>query len=73
MQVQIDAGVFVELWQYFNNKEQRTPEETILFNALDDKVEKIISRSLFTKYKRAATPEERDAARLEYLKHKGAF
>ena len=73
MQVQIEAGVFVDLWRYFLELDNRTPEEEVLFRELDQKVNKIIARSLYSKYKRTATPEERDAARLEYLKHKETF
>ena len=39
--------------------------------ALETKLDKIIARELFTKYKRSPSGEEREAARKAYLDHKG--
>ena len=69
-QVQIDGDLFLQVWEYFAEKENRTLEESKIFLELDEKVDRLIARSLYSKYKRAATQEEKDAARLEYLQHK---
>ena len=72
-QVQIDGDLFLQVWEYFAEKEHRTLEESKIFLELDEKVDRLIARSLFSKYKRAATQEEKDAARLEYLQHKAGY
>lgn len=38
---------------------------------IEDKMQKITNRVLFTRYKTARTPEEREQARREYLKERG--
>ena len=39
--------------------------------SLSDKIDSMTNRIYFTKYKRAATPAEREAARLAYLHLRG--
>lgn len=70
-QVQIDENLFINLYKiivldiqdenlYNNSKKQ-----------LDLKFNKIINRSLYSKYKTAETEEERNNARIEYLNSVG--
>ncbi len=70
-QVQIDKSLFVNLCEYFfNNQLDPTQleilEETIE-QALDGKIDKILNRAAFTKYKTAKTLAEREQNRKEYL------
>ncbi len=70
MNVQIDMHLFLQLWTYFfERKESLSRDERLMFEELDAKAEKIIARELYSRYKRAATEEERNAARLEYMQH----
>lgn len=69
MNVQIDMHLFLQVWTYFYEKENRSPDEQLIFEGLDAKADKIIARELFSRFKRAATDEERNAARLEYMQH----
>lgn len=70
MQTQIDMNLFVRVWSYFYELENRSPEEQRIFEELDTKADKIIARELFSRFKRAATEEERNIARIEYLQHR---
>lgn len=38
---------------------------------LQEKLDSMVNRELYSKYKTGATPEEREKARKEYLDHKG--
>lgn len=70
MNVQIDMHLFLQVWTYFfERKESLSRDERLMFEELDAKADKIIARELYSRYKRAATEEERNAARLEYLQH----
>lgn len=69
--VQIPRELFIQLLQYFcdDTLDDDTFAElshTITIQ-LNDKLDKMVQRELFTKYKNAATPEEREVARLKYL------
>lgn len=71
-QVQIDWCLFLDLWEYFCGENAPTgyaAEE--IRKQLEDKADKIISRELFSRYKRTPTGAEREQARQEYLNHKG--
>lgn len=71
-QIQIDFSLFCELYDYFFGENAPTGYEADeIRKQIDDKVEKIISRELFTKYKRTPTGVEREQARQEYLNHRG--
>lgn len=71
-QVQIDWELFLDLWDYFTNEEAPTDyQANEIRNKLSEKVDKIISRELFSKYKRMPTGAEREQARQEYLNHRG--
>ena len=68
-QVQISEDLFLSLIKYHileccNDKEKIVEE-------LQQKFNKIVNRSLYTKYKTALTEEEKEKARQEYLNKKG--
>ncbi len=71
-QVQIDDDLFIDLYVYFreNAPHENSPEDE-LFTRLQEKADRMIDRALFTTYKRAPTPEEREKARQEYLDRRG--
>ena len=68
-QVQISEDLFLSLVKYhiveYYNDEKKIIKE------LKEKYDKIISRSLYTKYKTAPSEEEKEKARQEYLDRKG--
>lgn len=65
-QVHIDESLFLNLCRYFSGEVQLEDE---LRSSLSDKLDKFIARQLYTTYKTAPTPEEREAARMRYLDH----
>lgn len=68
-QVQISRDLLMALFQYhlIGNKDY-LPE---IEKALNEKLDSMVKRQLYTAYKTAATEEEREKARLEYLDMKG--
>ena len=72
-QVQIPEELFFDLLDYFFESEWSGSEFLAdnIRKGLNEKIEKMISRELFTKYKRSPTGVEREAARQEYLNHRG--
>lgn len=71
-QVQIDWELFLDLYDYFfSDPAPEGYEADEIRKAITDKVDKIINRELFTKYKRTPTGAEREAARQAYLDHRG--
>lgn len=72
-QVQIDRDLFVELMNFFNQEPEQIKhgfQSEYLKQQLNEKFQKIINNILYTKYKKAATEEEKAAAIQEYLKNK---
>ena len=68
-QVQISEDLFLSLvkyhiLEYYNDEEKIVKEKK-------EKYDKIISRSLYTKYKTAPSEKEKEKARQEYLNRKG--
>ena len=71
---QIELQLFFAIYDYFFNNPDGQPqgyEADEIRRKLDEKLDKVISRELFSKYKRAATAEEREQARQQYLDHVG--
>ncbi len=68
-QVQISEDLFLSLVKYhiveYYNEEEKIVKE------LKEKYDKIVSRSLYTKYKTAPKEEDKEKARQEYLNQKG--
>lgn len=65
--VQISAELFKEIYSYFAEND---PHSDIM-KQLDVKLNKLCEHELFSKYKRAATPQERERYRNEYLDIRG--
>lgn len=71
-QIQIDWELFLDLYDFFFSDEASEGYEADkIRNQMSEKIDKIINRELFSKYKRSPTGAEREAARQEYLNHKG--
>lgn len=73
-QVQIDFELFCDLLDFFEPDSKYQGADFLaddIRRQLDIKVDKMISRELFTKYKRSPTGSEREQARQEYLNHRG--
>lgn len=72
--LQISEDLFYNLLNYFYPDEEEMPMGYLadeIRRGLRDKLESIISRNLFSEYKRAATPGERELYRQAYLDSKG--
>lgn len=74
-QIQIPEELFYNLIRYvmITDEEQEVPEELrkSIIDGLTEKMEKIVNREIFSKYKTAPTTEEREQARKKYLDSKG--
>ena len=68
-QVQIDEDLFLDLLRFFRGNCSDPFLMEDINAALSDKVDKMIARKLFSEYKQAPTPEQREAARQRYLDH----
>lgn len=72
--VQITFELFLDLISYFFPDDKDCPkgyEADMIREQLRIKMQKIYNRDLFTRYKTAKTPAEREQARREYLKERG--
>lgn len=71
--IQISEQLFKKIAYYFiiDEFEENETLRTEIYNELNEKIEKIVNRDLYTKYKTGATIEERENARQEYLDRKG--
>lgn len=67
--VTIPEELFVDLVKYFL-ADIRLDEDRIRLG-LQEKLEAMVKRELYTKYKTAGTPEEREKARQDYLEKVG--
>lgn len=65
--IQISKELFIELLKYFSEIPLTDENESII-KQLSAKLDKMIAHDIFTKYKRAVTPEEREYYRKRYLK-----
>ena len=67
--VQISQELFFSLMKYFLiGQEELLPE---IQKGLEQKLDSLVMRELYTKYKTAPTEEEREKARREYLNKYG--
>ena len=71
IRIDIDGEDFYTLWKYSYEHQTDNPEMEILHKILDGKLDRIEKRQLYSKSKTAGTPEEREAARREYLDRVG--
>ena len=73
--IQIPETLFYDILRYYlissNGGDVPKDLDKTVFEGLSDKVQKIIDRELYTKYKTAPTEEEREKARKKYLDSKG--
>lgn len=73
--IQIPETLFYDILRYYlissNGGDVPKDLDKTVFEGLSDKVQKIIDRELYTKYKTAPTEEEREMARQKYLDSKG--
>ena len=64
-----------ELIEYFYpESDTERPEGTLadsIRNQIEDKMQKITNRALFSEYRTATTAEQRESARRAYLKERG--
>ena len=67
--VTIPEELFIDLVKYFL-ADIRWDEDRIR-SRLQEKLEAMVKRELYTRYKTAGTPEEREKARQEYLEKVG--
>lgn len=66
--VQISTELFIDLYDYIC--EQEDEKSLDLCRKMTEKIDSLIDREIFTKYKRAATPSERERYRQQYLDRK---
>ena len=66
--VQISQELFIALMRYFLLEEEIYPE---IKKGLEKKLDALVMRELYTKYKTAPSEEEREKARREYLDKRG--
>ena len=67
--VQISQELFIALMKYFLlEQEELLPE---IQKGLEKKLDALVMRELYTKYKTATSEEEREKARREYLDKRG--
>ena len=73
--IQISRQLFVSILQYFLTPDLDEDTQRELFdyisNEVNEKLDKMVARELFSKYKTATTSEQREQARRKYLDHKG--
>lgn len=67
--VQISKELFFSLLRYFLMGQEENFAE--IKNGLEQKLDALVMRELYTKYKSAPTKEEREKARKEYLERRG--
>ena len=67
--VQIPYELFFQLLQYFLMENYESEE--IIPQGLERKLDTMVNRELYSKYKTASTEEEREKSRQEYLDRRG--
>ena len=67
--VQISYELFFQLLQYFLMENYEGEE--IIRQGLERKLDTMVNRELYSKYKTAPTSEEREKSRQEYLDRRG--
>ena len=67
--VQISQELFIALMRYFLLEQEALYPE--IKKGLEKKLDALVMRELYTKYKTAPTEEEKERARKEYLDRRG--
>lgn len=73
-EIKVSTDFYVDLINYFYPEDGEFPDGYLaekIRTQIADKMDRITTRDLFSKYKTAKTPEEREKARLEYLRERG--
>lgn len=68
-QIQISQDLFLMLIRFHLCNDEVCKKE--IETELEKKLDTIMNRELYTKYKTAPTKEEQEKARIKYLDHKG--
>lgn len=66
--IQIPADLFFSLCRYHLTGD--TQDSDAIRRALESKLDSLVNRQLYNTYKTATTPQEREAARQQYLDRK---
>ena len=66
-QMQIPQELFFELTRYFLLDKRDAEREEHIKRALNNKIDAAVKHEIYTRYKTAATEEEKEKARQEYL------
>ena len=69
--IQISEKLFLDLIAFFLSGDESPERKVRIKNQIDEKMERMINRALYTQYKTDPSPEEREKARLEYLDRVG--
>jgi hypothetical protein len=69
--VQIPEKLFAEIGMYFLLDRREESLENAIKAGLNEKIEATVRHELYTRYKTAATPEQQEAARRDYLDRVG--
>ena len=69
--VQIPEDLLFDLFSYFLRGDTDEFTEQAIVAALEAKLDALVKHELYTKYKTADTPQEREAARQAYLDRVG--
>ena len=73
-EIKIPRKLFVDLINYFYPDDESVPQGVLadeIRHQIEDKIQKITNRVLFTKYKTATSSTERERFRREYLVERG--
>lgn len=71
--VQIPLSLFIELLDFFSQEPEQIRQgfrSDLIKDELTDKFNKLVNHALYTKLKRAPSPEDYQKALKEYLDHK---
>lgn len=68
--VQIPYELFLDIVKYFCSVEPSEASEPIV-TALEAKLDSLIARDIFSRYKKAVSPSERELYRKQYLQQVG--
>lgn len=70
-QIQIPETLFLEICKYFLLEHNSPETKKSISRGLSQKLDRIVQHDLYTTYKTAASEEEKEKARREYLEKKG--
>lgn len=72
VRIEQELGEFLRVVQYLNLLPESAPEELLALRKLYmEKLNRMVERELYSRYKTAPTEGQREAARQEYLNRRG--